>query len=668
MSGKGLDILHKSSCFDNDKLSCMPFCDSCVLRKQHKVQFPISPYPNRSKSTEILEYLHADVWGPAREPTQGYPKGVKGYRLCLRSEPSFKVVISRDVTFNESEFPCLSVPMPVHESDTAPSKVEQSPSLINYDDMHAETETLTGLHADSPDLPAENVDLIAENSDATTVHEVSIDNMPGNESLEGYQLARDKVRRNVVNRHSKLNDYHMDSFVCSVFDSIDSSEPKSYDDALKFVHSVEWLNAMNEEMNSFHVNNKWILVPKPDNCSVVDCKWLFKVKDECESIRFKARLVAKGFTQREGIDYTKIFTPVVKVTTIRIMFALCAQFNWELRQMDVKTAFLHGNLDEKIYMRQPNGFVDKSKSGHISYVEKILSKFFMSDDQPINVPLAGHFRHSKQQSPIHEEDIEYMRNVSYASAIGSVMYLMVSTRPDIAYSLSCLSMYMSDPAEYVAITEAIKEAIWIKGLLSEYHFIRDVVAKGIVLLEKNPSESNPADMGTKCLPVEKFESCLETLNLTLLIRLSIWIYSFVGRSLLFFTSLIKASPQLHEFRIKLIYIVECWCIKQTEIPYPAVSAAEAVKFDHKSLKMVEMGGYVGCSSERELLLQLFDIATSLERVVIDIESDYYDDPQLPTLLSLKEKMESRGRSLEIGATTRTESKERAHHMLSTLPP
>ncbi|GFP86899.1 hypothetical protein PHJA_000833700 [Phtheirospermum japonicum] len=81
-----------------------------------------------------------------------------------------------------------------------------------------------------------------------------------------------------------------------------------------------------------------------------------------------------------------------------------------------------------------------------------------------------------------------------------------------------------------------------------------------------------------------------------------------------------------------------------------------------------MGGYVGCSSERELLLQLFDIATSLERVVINTESDYYDDPQFPTLLSLKENMESRGRSLEIGATTRTESKERAHHMLSTLPP
>ncbi|KZV46037.1 hypothetical protein F511_11353 [Dorcoceras hygrometricum] len=101
---------------------------------------------------------------------------------------------------------------------------------------------------------------------------------------------------------------------------------------------------MHEEINSMHVNKTWELVPKPPNCSVVDCKWLFKVKSEGNSVRYKARLVAKGFTQREGVDYTEIFAPVVKFTTVRIMLALCAQFDWELKQMDVKTAFLHGDL------------------------------------------------------------------------------------------------------------------------------------------------------------------------------------------------------------------------------------------------------------------------------------------------------------------------------------
>ncbi|GFP99613.1 hypothetical protein PHJA_002105400 [Phtheirospermum japonicum] len=152
-------------------------------------------------------------------------------------------------------------------------------------------------------------------------------------------------------------------------------------------------------------------------------------------------------------------------------------------------------------------------------------------------------------------------------------------------------------------------------------------------------------------------------------RLELKVYSLVSRSLLFFTPLIKASPQLHEFRIELIYIVECWDKMQTEmIPYPALTAAETVTFNHKSLKVIEMAGYVGCSSEQELLLQLFKIAASLERVVIDTKSNYYDDTHIPALLSLKEYFEGNGSSLEIGATTRIESKERAHHMLSTLPP
>lgn len=138
------------------------------------------------------------------------------------------------------------------------------------------------------------------------------------------------------------------------------------------MHFTKWFEAMKAEIHSLYLNNTWILVLKPANCSIVECKWLFKVKQESDHVRFKARLVAKGFTQKEGVDYTEIFAPVVKFTTVRIMLALVAHYDWELKQMDVTTAFLHGDLDKDIYMHQPEGFIDKSKPDHVCLLKKAL--------------------------------------------------------------------------------------------------------------------------------------------------------------------------------------------------------------------------------------------------------------------------------------------------------
>ena len=126
---------------------------------------------------------------------------------------------------------------------------------------------------------------------------------------------------------------------------------------------------MSEEMQSLYVNNTCLLDPKPEDQRVVDCKWIFKVKEgltNSKSVRFKARLVAKGFIQMENIDYNEIFSPFLKYTTIRTILALVVQFNWELEQLDVKTAFLHGELEETIYMHQPEGFVKDSKKGELA--------------------------------------------------------------------------------------------------------------------------------------------------------------------------------------------------------------------------------------------------------------------------------------------------------------
>lgn len=118
-----------------------------------------------------------------------------------------------------------------------------------------------------------------------------------------------------------------------------------------------WREAMNEEMNSLKKNNTWELVDYPPGKKIVGCRWVYTVKYKADGTieRFKARLVAKGYTQTYGVDYTETFAPVAKVNTIRVLLSLAANFNWPLQQFDVKNAFLHGELTEKVYMELPAG-------------------------------------------------------------------------------------------------------------------------------------------------------------------------------------------------------------------------------------------------------------------------------------------------------------------------
>ncbi|RWS01205.1 retrovirus-related pol polyprotein from transposon tnt 1-94-like protein, partial [Leptotrombidium deliense] len=119
---------------------------------------------------------------------------------------------------------------------------------------------------------------------------------------------------------------------------------------------------MNEEMVSLKKNKTWTLVEKPKNRNVINCRWVFRTKENSDGSvnRFKARLVAKGFTQKPGVDYNETFSPVVKMNSIRVILALAASKDMEITHFDVKTAFLHGELKEELYMKQPEGFDDQS--------------------------------------------------------------------------------------------------------------------------------------------------------------------------------------------------------------------------------------------------------------------------------------------------------------------
>jgi hypothetical protein len=116
---------------------------------------------------------------------------------------------------------------------------------------------------------------------------------------------------------------------------------------------------MNEEYRSLMENDTWDLVPLPKVIKLVSCKWVYITKYASDGSveRHKARLVAKGFSQVEGIDNNETFSPVAKMNSIFLVLSLVASHKWEVHQMDVKSTFFHGDLQEKIYMEQPPGYV-----------------------------------------------------------------------------------------------------------------------------------------------------------------------------------------------------------------------------------------------------------------------------------------------------------------------
>ena len=140
---------------------------------------------------------------------------------------------------------------------------------------------------------------------------------------------------------------------------MDQNEPMTYQEAIASPESEKWQEAMRSEMDSMYTNQVWTLIDPPERVKPIGCKWVFKKKTDMDGkvSTFKARLVAKGFKQIHGIDYDETFSPVAMLKSIRILLAIAAYHNYEIWQMDVKTAFLNGNLLEDVYMTQPEGFV-----------------------------------------------------------------------------------------------------------------------------------------------------------------------------------------------------------------------------------------------------------------------------------------------------------------------
>ncbi|KAB2612016.1 hypothetical protein D8674_039942 [Pyrus ussuriensis x Pyrus communis] len=148
-------------------------------------------------------------------------------------------------------------------------------------------------------------------------------------------------------------------------------EPTSFYQAVK---QQEWRNAMVTKFNALQRSGTWNLVPYKPHMNLLPNKWVYKIKRHADGSieRYKARLVANGFHQQQGVDYGETFSPVVKHSTIRLVLSLAVSNRWPVRQLDVQNAFLHGYLEEEVYMRQPVGFVDSQYPDHVCKLQRSL--------------------------------------------------------------------------------------------------------------------------------------------------------------------------------------------------------------------------------------------------------------------------------------------------------
>uniref|UniRef100_A0A803PJ91 Reverse transcriptase Ty1/copia-type domain-containing protein n=1 Tax=Cannabis sativa TaxID=3483 RepID=A0A803PJ91_CANSA len=244
-------------------------------------------------------------------------------------------------------------------------------------------------------------------------------------------------------------------------------EPTSYAKTVKSKDWKKWNGAMSEEMHPLNENQTWDVIPLPEDGKVIGCKWKEGILDVQEA-RYKSRLLAKGFSQTEGVDYNEVFSPVVKHRPIRILFTLVAFQDLELGQLDVKPAFLYGHLDERILMKQLEGFEEAGKEHWgVFDIQKSLTRYVFTMFGTI---------------------------ISWKANFQKVVALLTIE------------------AEYMALTKAIKEALWLNGLMEEIklnqkertkhidiklHFIQEDVEKKVVKIAKVPTKDNHSDIVTK---------------------------------------------------------------------------------------------------------------------------------------------------------------------------
>ncbi|GAA0167068.1 transmembrane signal receptor [Lithospermum erythrorhizon] len=280
----------------------------------------------------------------------GVSDGTKGYRLF--DVNTKRIVISNDVVFEEEK-----------QWNWGEGYKEQISADLEWNDNMITEENETDVQTTQSE--STDIDTTGESSISTT-QESSESEQGGENSNPGRTHRAPGWMRDYV-----YGDGLSEEDEAHIVMDIEGEDPITYEEA---VQHEKWRTAMDNEISSIQNNNTWKLTSLPRGAKRIGVKWIFKTKRDENGVitKHKARLVAKGYTQQEGIDYAEVFAPVARMDTVRMILSIAAQRNWKIYQLDVKSAFLHGELTEDVYVDQPRGYEEKGKEDHVYKLYKAL--------------------------------------------------------------------------------------------------------------------------------------------------------------------------------------------------------------------------------------------------------------------------------------------------------
>ena len=424
----------------------------------------------------------------------GYPANTKGYKILLDNGTT---VISRDVTFDETSSILPKTNLP--KTNLPKTNLPETIPFSDTDDNEAVGAPAEPEAPPSPPIALRRTERAAARRPAS--------------------LWQDDAYR-ITDRTTAI-----------VNIATTAAEPTSLEEALQSPEADQWRLAMDEEIASLAANDTWTLQPAPPSIKPIPVKWVYKEKRDANGNieRHKARLVVKGFHQREGIDYDEVFAPVSKYSTLRTVLAIAADLDLEIHQLDIKTAFLNGKLDEDVYIQQPPGYSydnpdlacklnkalyglkQASRAWHRTLKTEIESMGFKESTADPGLFI-------KPSSPpayllIYVDDILVItNNTSMLNSVKNQVSTAFETR-DLGPATFFLGIDIIRDRTTKTMLKNPVISLRSKHIDIVHHFARERVARGEVNFFYIPTDSMVADILTKPVPTNKFKFCRDAMGI-----------------------------------------------------------------------------------------------------------------------------------------------------------